>query len=100
MDKVLSRMAGQLGETLCVVISKSGGTQETRNGMLEAAAAYQKAGLDFGRHAVARHRSGQRFGQVCRDEPLAGPVSDVGLGWRSDQRNFGCGPVADGVARI
>ncbi len=53
MDKVLSRLAGHLGETLCVVISKSGGTQETRNGMLEAAAAYQRAGLDFGRHAVA-----------------------------------------------
>lgn len=53
MDKVLSRLDGQLGETLCVVISKSGGTQETRNGMLEAAAAYQRAGLDFGRHAVA-----------------------------------------------
>jgi glucose-6-phosphate isomerase len=53
MDKVLSRIAGQLGESLCVVISKSGGTQETRNGMLEAQAAYQKANLDFGRHAVA-----------------------------------------------
>ncbi len=53
MDKVLSRLDGRLGETLCVVISKSGGTQETRNGMLEAAAAYQRAGLDFGLHAVA-----------------------------------------------
>jgi glucose-6-phosphate isomerase len=53
MDKVLSRLGGRLGETLCVVISKSGGTAETRNGMLEAAAAYQRAGLDFGRHAVA-----------------------------------------------
>ena len=53
MDKVLSRIGAQLGETLCVVISKSGGTQETRNGMLEAAAAYQRANLDFGHHAVA-----------------------------------------------
>jgi len=53
MDKVLSRLDGQLGETLCVVISKSGSTQETRNGMLEAGAAYRRAGLDFGRHAVA-----------------------------------------------
>jgi glucose-6-phosphate isomerase len=53
MDKVLARLDGQLGETLCVVISKSGGTQETRNGMLEAGAAYQRANLDFGRHAVA-----------------------------------------------
>jgi glucose-6-phosphate isomerase len=54
MDKVLARIGRpHLGQTLCVVISKSGGTQETRNGMLEATAAYQKAYLEFGRHAVA-----------------------------------------------
>lgn len=53
MDKVLAQLAGQLGRTLAVVISKSGGTKETRNGMLEAEAAWQRAGLEFGRHAVA-----------------------------------------------
>ena len=52
-DRVLARLGDHLGHTLTVVISKSGGTKETRNGMLEAAAAYEKAGLDFGRHAVA-----------------------------------------------
>ena len=36
-----------------MVISKSGGTKETRNGMLEAEAAYLRAGLMFGKHAVA-----------------------------------------------
>jgi glucose-6-phosphate isomerase len=35
------------------VISKSGGTKETRNGMLEAEAAYRRAGLEFAKHAVA-----------------------------------------------
>jgi glucose-6-phosphate isomerase len=35
------------------VVSKSGGTKETRNGMLVAQAAYEKAGLKFGQHAVA-----------------------------------------------
>ena len=53
MDRVLEELSGQLGRTLCVVISKSGGTSETRNGMLEARAAYQRAGLDFAKHAVA-----------------------------------------------
>jgi glucose-6-phosphate isomerase len=61
MDKVLAELSGSaggspaaaLGQTLCVVISKSGGTPETRNGMLEAKAAYEHAGLDFGKHAVA-----------------------------------------------
>jgi len=53
MDKVLAKIGRDLGQTVAVVISKSGGTQETRNGMLEAAAAYQSAGLHFGHHAVA-----------------------------------------------
>lgn len=53
MDRVLAQLDGQLGRTLAVVISKSGGTKETRNGMLEAEAAWKRAGLDFGRHAVA-----------------------------------------------
>jgi glucose-6-phosphate isomerase len=53
MDKVLSEIVTELGQTLCVVISKSGGTKETRNGMLEAQAAYQRAGLNFATHAVA-----------------------------------------------
>ncbi len=53
MDRVLAELAPFLGETLCLVISKSGGTKETRNGMLEAQEAYRKAGLDFSRHTVA-----------------------------------------------
>ncbi len=53
MDKVLAQLAGALGQTLCLVISKSGGTKETRNGMLEAQAAYAAVGLNFAQHAVA-----------------------------------------------
>jgi glucose-6-phosphate isomerase len=52
-DRVFNRIGEHLAHTLTVVISKSGGTKETRNGMLEAAARYQQAGLDFGKHAVA-----------------------------------------------
>ena len=52
-DRVFARMGDHLGHTLTVVISKSGGTKETRNGMLEATAHYEKAGLDFGKHALA-----------------------------------------------
>ncbi|MEY2408276.1 MAG: glucose-6-phosphate isomerase [Verrucomicrobiota bacterium] len=53
IDRVLAQLGDALGQTLAVVISKSGGTPETRNGMLEAKAAWEKAGLDFSRHAVA-----------------------------------------------
>ncbi len=56
-DKVLSTLEtlpdGRLGQTLTLVISKSGGTKETRNGMIEAMAAYNRAGIDFSKHAVA-----------------------------------------------
>jgi glucose-6-phosphate isomerase len=51
--RVFSQLGASLGETLVVVMSKSGGTKETRNGMLAAEAAYREAGLRFGRHAVA-----------------------------------------------
>lgn len=53
MDRVLATIGNELNRTLCIVISKSGGTKETRNGMLFAKAAYEKASLDFGRHTVA-----------------------------------------------
>lgn len=42
-----------LDGTLTLVISKSGGTVETRNGMLEMQAAYGAAGLEMPAHAVA-----------------------------------------------
>ena len=52
-DRVFERIGEHLAHTLTVVISKSGGTKETRNGMLETAARYEAAGLNFGKHAVA-----------------------------------------------
>jgi len=49
-----SGVAGnELARTIVVVISKSGGTKETRNGMLEAEARFKAAELDFAKHAVA-----------------------------------------------
>lgn len=53
MDRVTARIGAEIATTLTLVISKSGGTKETRNGMLEAAAAYQAQGVDFAKHAVA-----------------------------------------------
>lgn len=58
MDRVLETLGHSLGQTLCIVISKSGGTKETRNGMIEAKATYDAQGLDFAKHAVAITMSG------------------------------------------
>ena len=52
MNKVLSSIP-DLSKTLSIVISKSGGTKETRNGQLIAKDAYKKAGLEFNKHFVA-----------------------------------------------
>jgi len=50
---VLGGLGAELASTLTLVISKSGGTPETWNGMLEAKAAYERHGLKFASHAVA-----------------------------------------------
>lgn len=61
MDRVLARLGEDLNRTLCIVISKSGGTKETRNGMLEAEAAYKAQDLNFGQHAVAITETGSQL---------------------------------------
>ena len=65
IDRVLGGLGEGLAETLTVVISKSGGTPETRNGMLEAAAAYAARGLDFGAHAVAITQEGSALDRLA-----------------------------------
>jgi glucose-6-phosphate isomerase len=62
---VLDRLQSDLDKTLVLVISKSGGTKETRNGMLEVQAAYQRAGLDFAKHAVAVTGVGSELDQTA-----------------------------------
>lgn len=65
-DRMIARL--DLATTLVVVISKSGGTKETRNGMLEMKSAYEAAGLAFGRHAVAVTSSGSKLDAVADAE--------------------------------
>ena len=61
IDRTLAELDEALGQTLTIVISKSGGTIETRNGMLEVAAAYERAGLNFAKHAVAVTTEGSQL---------------------------------------
>jgi glucose-6-phosphate isomerase len=63
--RILEQLAGHLGETLCIVTSKSGGTPETRNGMLLVAEAYRRTGLEFPRHAVAITMPGSQMDQLA-----------------------------------
>lgn len=59
---------GSLGHTLIIVISKSGSTVETRNGMLELRAACARAGLDFPRQAVAITCEGSSLDRLAAGE--------------------------------
>jgi glucose-6-phosphate isomerase len=61
IDLVLETLGRGIRETLVVVISKSGGTPETRNGMLEARRAWEAAGLPFAPHAVAVTQEGSQL---------------------------------------
>jgi glucose-6-phosphate isomerase len=65
IQRVLASIGKELSKTIAIVISKSGGTKETRNGMLEAKAAYEKAGLRFEQHAVAITGAGSELDKVA-----------------------------------
>ena len=68
IDYVLKTLGSRLKQALVIVISKSGGTAETRNGMLEAQEAFKSAGLDYPRHFVAVTGEGSKLDQVAVKE--------------------------------
>ncbi len=71
MDKdidTIQKTDGGLSKTLAIVISKSGGTPETRNGMVEAKLAYEEAGLDFAKHAIAVTGDGSKLSNFAKEE--------------------------------
>lgn len=68
IERTLAQIGDGLEKTLTVVISKSGGTKETRNGMLEAQAAYHEMGLHFGNHAVAVTGEDSQLDKVALNE--------------------------------
>lgn len=68
MDRVIAEIGAGLRQTLVLVISKSGGTKETRNGMLEARQAFSRAGLNFSAHAVAVTGVGSELDRTASQE--------------------------------
>jgi glucose-6-phosphate isomerase len=97
MDAVIARLkpAG-LDKTLVLVISKSGGTPETRNGMLEAKTAWEAAGLDFGKHTVAVTGGGSKLDQFAQQQGFIArfPMEDWVGGRTSVLSTVGLVPAA------
>ncbi|MDR1457940.1 MAG: glucose-6-phosphate isomerase [Puniceicoccales bacterium] len=61
IDYMADILDGQLGKTLVICMSKSGGTQETKNALIEIEQLYNSHGLTFSRHALA---------VTCKDSKL------------------------------
>ncbi|MDB9741649.1 glucose-6-phosphate isomerase [Akkermansiaceae bacterium] len=68
MDSVIAKIGIKLATTISLVISKSGGTAETRNGMLEVQNAYEQQDLKFGAHAVAITGEGSKLHKVATEK--------------------------------
>ncbi len=68
MSRTIERLGSKLKSTLVLVVSKSGGTPETRNGMLVAKASFELKGLDFAKHAVAVTGEGSKLDKIAVTE--------------------------------
>lgn len=97
MDHTLANIGSEnLSTTLVLVVSKSGGTAETRNGMVEAKAAYDAAGLDFGKHTIAITGTGSKLHQFARENEFIDtfPMEDWVGGRTSVMSTVGLVPAA------
>ena len=96
IDRTLRALGPALGETISVVISKSGTTPETRNGMLEAMEAYRSHGLEFGPHAVAVTQEGSALDRQAREQGFLArfPMWDWVGGRTSETSAVGLVPAA------
>jgi glucose-6-phosphate isomerase len=66
--RMIESLKGLLPETLVIVTSKSGGTPDTRNGMIVVAEAYRATHLEFARHAVAVTMAGSHLDKQADSE--------------------------------
>ena len=96
IDRVFDAIGSGLPRTLTVVISKSGGTKETRNGMLEARAQYERVGLTFAKHAVAVTGEGSELDKYAVKEGFVArfPMWDWVGGRTSELSAVGLLPAA------
>lgn len=95
MQNVLSKIP-DLKRALCVVISKSGGTKETRNGQLVAKAAFEAQGLQLSKHFIAVTGEGSELDQTAKKEKWLArfPMWDWVGGRTSEMSAVGLLPAA------
>ncbi|AFZ32713.1 glucose-6-phosphate isomerase [Gloeocapsa sp. PCC 7428] len=96
IDRVLTRLRNRLASTLVIVISKSGGTPEPRNGMLEVKRAYAGQNLDFSHYAIAITTPDSKLDQLAQSERWLAtfPMFDWVGGRTSEMSAVGLLPAA------
>ena len=99
-DRVFDKIGEGLPQTLIIVVSKSGGTKDTRNGMLEAEAKFAAKGLQFARHAVAVTGVGSELDKHAEANGWLArfPMPDW-IGGRTSVMSA-VGAITDGAARL
>ena len=83
-------------QTLVAVVSKSGGTKETRNAMMEVQALYERHGVQFTNHAVALTVEGSQLDQRAIQE---GWLSRLRMGRWSNVGHWSGGFITIDVLR-
>ena len=98
IDRTLNRLADCLPTTLVIVTSKSGGTAETRNGMLEVKHRLAQMGLNFTKQAVAVTGRQSKLEQLAKQEGWLAtfPMRDWVGGRTSELSAVGLLPAALG----
>jgi glucose-6-phosphate isomerase len=96
IDRTLARLGDRLLSTLVITTSKSGGTPETRNGMVEVQHAYKTRGLEFCRYAIAVTGHGSMLDQLANAEGWLAtfPMHDWVGGRTSEMSAVGLLPAA------
>ncbi|CAM8946275.1 unnamed protein product [Rhodiola kirilowii] len=96
IDHQIAQLGPELASTLVIVISKSGGTPETRNGLLEVQKAFREAGLDFAKQSVAITQEGSLLDKTAKLEGWVArfPMFDWVGGRTSEMSAVGLLPAA------
>lgn len=96
IDRTLTKLRDRLATTLVLVISKSGGTPEPRNGMIEVQNAFATQGLNFAKHAIATTGVGSNLDKTAHSQDWIAtfPMEDWVGGRTSELSAVGLLPAA------
>lgn len=96
IDHQIAQLGTELATTLVIVISKSGGTPETRNGLLEVQKVFREVGLDFAKQGVAITQENSLLDNTARIEGWLArfPMFDWVGGRTSEMSAVGLLPAA------